>query len=72
VPVTHGMVTYVQESLEIGRMGSMGRHLNGKYVSSGQWILASVEEVGRVRERCECGSASNGDKLIKYDLVCLT
>jgi len=52
----------------------MGRRLNGKYVSSGQRILASVEGVNRVRERCGCGSARNGGKLIKeiYDLVCLT
>jgi len=50
----------------------MERHLNGKYVSSGQRTLASFEGVSRVRERCECGSVSNGDKLIKYDLVCLT
>ena len=66
------MITYVQEPLEIGRRGSMERHLNGKYVSSGQRTLASFEGVSRVRERCECGSVSNGDKLIKYDLVCLT
>jgi len=50
----------------------MGRHLNGKYVSSGQRTLASVEEVSRVRERYECGSVSNSHKLIKYDLLCLT
>jgi hypothetical protein len=30
VPVTYGMITYVQEPLEIGRRGSMGRRLNGK------------------------------------------
>ena len=47
----------------------MGRHVNGKYVSSGERKLASVEEVSRVRERCKCGSASNGDKLMKYNLV---
>jgi len=56
--------------------------LNGKYVGSGQLTLASVgsgqltlaslEEVSRLRERCERGSASNGDKLRKYDLACLT
>ena len=33
-PVTDGMLTYVQEPLEIGRRGSMGRHLNGKNASS--------------------------------------
>jgi hypothetical protein len=27
-PVTHGMITYIQEPLEIGRRGSMGRHFN--------------------------------------------
>jgi len=41
-----------------------------KYVSSGQRTLASVDGVGRIREKCGCGSASNGDKLIiKYNLV---
>ena len=68
----HRMIKYVQDPLEIGRRGSMGRHLNGKYVSSGQRTLASVEEVSRVRERYECGRVSNSHKLIKYDIVCLT
>jgi hypothetical protein len=27
-PVVHGMITYIQET-EIGRRGSVGRHLNG-------------------------------------------
>jgi hypothetical protein len=48
----------------------MGRYLNGKYVSSGQRTLASVEGVSRVRERCECGSDSNADKLIKENVTC--
>jgi hypothetical protein len=39
------MLTYVQELLAISRRGCAGRYLNGKYVSSGQRILASVEEV---------------------------
>jgi hypothetical protein len=30
VPVADGMLTYVQEPLEIGRRGSMGRHLMEK------------------------------------------
>jgi hypothetical protein len=68
----HRMIRYVQDPLEIGRRGSMGRHLNGKYISGGQRTLASVEGVSRIRERCECGSVSNGEKLIKYDLLCLT
>jgi len=50
-PVTRGMITYVQEPLEVGRRGSVGRRLNGKYVSSGQRTLASVEEVSCVREK---------------------
>jgi len=28
-PVIHGMITYIQEPLEIGRRGSTGRRLNG-------------------------------------------
>ena len=40
-PVTRG-ITYVQEPLEIGRRGGMGRHLNGQYISSGQRTLAAV------------------------------
>jgi len=49
------MITYVQEPLEISRRGSMGRHLNGKCVGSGQRKLASFEEVSRVRERLSVG-----------------
>jgi hypothetical protein len=39
-PVTHGMLTYVQEPLAISRRSCAGRHLKEKYVSSGQWTLA--------------------------------
>jgi len=39
-PVTDGMLTYVQEPLEISRRGCAGRHLNEKYVSCGQQTLA--------------------------------
>ena len=28
-PVIHGMITHIQEPLEMGRSGSMGRRLNG-------------------------------------------
>jgi hypothetical protein len=28
-PIIHGTITYIQEPLEIGRRGSMGRRLNG-------------------------------------------
>jgi hypothetical protein len=27
------MITYIQEPLEIGRMGNMGRHLNGNILA---------------------------------------
>jgi hypothetical protein len=59
------MIMYVQEPLEIGRRGSMGRRLNGNTLATVNGHLASVEGVSRVRERCGCGSASNGGKLIK-------
>jgi hypothetical protein len=39
-PVTHGTITYVQEPLEIGRRGSMGKCLNGN-------TLAAVNEHSR-------------------------
>jgi hypothetical protein len=35
-----GMLMYVQKPSERGRRGSMGRHSNGKNVSSGQQTLA--------------------------------
>jgi hypothetical protein len=52
------MIKYIQEPLEIGRRGSVGRHLNG-YTLAAVNEHASVEGVSRVRERCGCGSASN-------------
>jgi hypothetical protein len=33
-PVTHGMIRYVQEPLEIGRRGSVGRRLNGNTLAA--------------------------------------
>jgi hypothetical protein len=30
----HGMITYIQELLEIGRRGSMGRRLNGNTLAA--------------------------------------
>jgi hypothetical protein len=62
VPVIHGMITYIQEPLEIGRRGSMGRRLNGNTLAAVNGHLLSVEGVSRVRERYGCGSASNGKK----------
>ena len=71
-PVIHGMITYIQEPLEIGKRGSMGRRLNGNTLAAVNGHLRPLRE-SRVRERCGCGSASNGNKLKKkYDLVCLT
>ena len=33
-PVIHGMITYIQEPLEIVRRGSMGRRLNGNTLAA--------------------------------------
>jgi hypothetical protein len=33
-PVIHGMITYIQEPLEIGRRGSMGTRLNGNTLAA--------------------------------------
>jgi hypothetical protein len=45
------MITYIQEPLEIGRRGSMGKCLNGSTLAAVNGHLASVEGVIRVRER---------------------
>ena len=34
MPVIHGMIAYIQEPLEIGRRGSMGRRLNGNTLAA--------------------------------------
>jgi hypothetical protein len=50
-PVIYGMVTYIQEPLEIGRRGSMGKCLNGNTLAAFNGHLASVEGVkSRTRE----------------------
>jgi hypothetical protein len=43
------MITYIQEPLEIGRRGSMGKCLNGNTLAAVNGHLASVEGVSRVR-----------------------
>ena len=43
-PVTHGMITYVQEPLEIGRRGSMGRRLNGNMLAVVNGHLCRLRE----------------------------
>ena len=59
------MITYIQEPLEIGRRGSMGRRLNGNTLAAVNGHLRPLREsVAYERERCGCGSASKGDKLI--------
>ena len=58
------MITYVQEPLEIGRRGSMGRRLNGNTLAAVNGHLRPLRE-SVAYERDLCGSASNGDKLIK-------
>jgi hypothetical protein len=40
----HGMVTYVQEPLELGRRGSMGRRLNGNTLAAVNGHLRSLRE----------------------------
>jgi hypothetical protein len=39
-----GMITYVQEPLEIGRRGSMGRHLNGNTLAAVNGHLHPLRE----------------------------
>jgi len=43
-PVLHGMITYIQETLEIGRRGSMGRHLNGNTLAAVNGHLRHLRE----------------------------
>ena len=43
-PVIHGMITYIQERLEIGRRGSMGRHLNGYALAAVNGHLRPLRE----------------------------
>jgi len=43
-PFIHGMITYVQEPLEIGRRGSMGRRLNGNTLASVNGHLRPLRE----------------------------
>jgi hypothetical protein len=50
-PVVHGMITYIQEPLEIGRRGSMGRHLNGNTLAAVNGHLHPLREsVAYVRD----------------------
>jgi hypothetical protein len=59
------MITYSQEPLEIGRRGGMGRRLNGNTLAAVNGHLRPLRGVSRVRQRCGCESANNGNKLIK-------
>jgi hypothetical protein len=43
-PVIYGMITYIQEPLEIGRGGSMGRHLNGNKLAAVNGHLRPLRE----------------------------
>jgi hypothetical protein len=43
-PVIYGMITYVQESLEIGRSGSMGKCLNGNTLAAVNGNLRPLRE----------------------------
>jgi hypothetical protein len=44
VPVTHGMITYSQEPLEIGRRGSMEKCLNGNTLAAVNGHLRPLRE----------------------------
>jgi hypothetical protein len=44
-PVIHGMITYVQEPLEIGRRGGMGRRLNGNLLAAVNGHLRPLREL---------------------------
>jgi hypothetical protein len=43
-PVIHGMITYIQEPLEIGRKGGMGRRLNGNMLAAVNGHLRPLRE----------------------------
>jgi hypothetical protein len=43
-PVEHGMITYIQEPLEIGRRGSMGKYLNGNTLAAVNGHLRPLRE----------------------------
>jgi hypothetical protein len=43
-PVLHGMITYIQEPLELGRRGSMGRRLNGNTLAAVNGHLRPLRE----------------------------
>jgi hypothetical protein len=43
-PVIHGIITYIQEQLDIGRRGSMGRHLNGYTLAAVNGHLRPLRE----------------------------
>ena len=43
-PVIHGMITYIEEPLEIGRRGSMGRRLNGNTLAAVNGHLPPLRE----------------------------
>ena len=44
-PVIHGMITYIQEPLEIGRRGSMERRLNGNTLAVVNGHLRPLREL---------------------------
>jgi hypothetical protein len=45
VPFIHGMIMYVQEPLETGRRGSMGRRLNGNTLAAVNGHLRPLREL---------------------------
>jgi hypothetical protein len=55
------MKTCIQEPLEIGRRGRVGKCLNGNRLAAVNGHLRPLR-VSRVRERYGCRSASKGDE----------
>jgi hypothetical protein len=43
-PVIRGMITYIQEPLEIGRRGSIGKRLNGNTLAAVNGHLRPLRE----------------------------
>ena len=52
-PVIHDMITYIQEPLEIGRRGCVGRRLNGNTLAAVNGRLRPLREsVAYERDVC--------------------
>jgi hypothetical protein len=66
------MVTYIQEPLEIGRRGSMGKCLNGNTLERVNRHLRPLRKSVVYERDVGVGVPTTVKKKKKYDLVCLT